>query len=157
MKILNAIRIFAFALTLLISGCLSTAEQGGQNAAEGDNQNKMEETAFRQAAEQRLNGQIEYLWNDSRSHVLCIQHNKTKTREDAMHSLSPFIIYAMAEAAVIYEDRPAGAKIQWVSDTVVHISLSPGMVHGDEENNPQDNGYYYDVVKQQKSYQSPKK
>ena len=155
MKIAKGSFLLMVGVAFLLTACFSSAEQATSKTGEGQMTEQGDIPAYRQLAEKRLQGQIEYLWNDSRSHVLCVSRDKTVSREAAMHSPTPFLIFDARESNVIFEDRPIKATIKWASDKIVHVSLSPGMVRGDEENNPGEYGYYFDIRTRQKSFQMP--
>lgn len=155
MKISKVFFLLMTSLAFFLSACLSSAEQAASKTGEGQMTEQDGVPAYRQLAENRLKGQIEYLWNNSRSHVLCVSHDKTLSRDAAMHRPTAFLILAAGESEVVFEDRPVNATIKWASDYVVHVALSPGIVRGDEENNPGEYGYYYDIRSRQKSFQMP--
>ncbi|MCU0611822.1 MAG: hypothetical protein MUE60_08550 [Candidatus Eisenbacteria bacterium] len=101
--------------------------------------------AYVSLAESRYGGTAKYLFNESRTHVLCLSQARSASPVGPGQATSPlrFFVYDLQADEVILEDSVENARVQWESETSLKVVITPGMVPGIE---PREYGYRFDVA-----------
>ncbi len=99
-------------------------------------------------AEEKYEGRVDFLFNSSKTYVLCI--NEEKETSNPGFSPLKFFVYDLKAERVIFEDMPGRANIKWISPDNFEVDVVPGIVRGDEEANSASPGYVYDCKLQKK-------
>ena len=104
--------------------------------------------SYEAVARRKYGERVEFVFNDSRSYVICI------AGEDRFRSPFPkssprltFFVYGLASEQIVFEESIDNASVSWEEDTLVKVSVTPGIVRMEE---PTEYGYLYDVVARQK-------
>ncbi|MFH0990319.1 MAG: hypothetical protein V1799_09940 [bacterium] len=132
------VKTFLLFLILVISGCSS------KKAA-------VHETAYQQLAYERYGERVEYLYNQSRSHVICLTKNEVTPKLPQQHLR--FFLYDIAANTILLEDEIQNGSIAWKNNWLVVAIIIPGTVKIDEEDKPQ--GWQYDVQKKSRNPINP--
>lgn len=134
--------IVSFGL-LFISGCISNSKSQQEKVELTEMTEKYKSTAI-----EKFSNPIQYIFNVSKTNVVCIKQNK-KLVEDPIQALH-FIIYDITKDSLIFEDSVLGGSIRWLSDDLIEIGNTPGIVSGREGEEQSSNTYYYDIKLQKK-------
>jgi hypothetical protein len=106
------------------------------------------ETSYEAAARSKYGGRVKFVFNNSRSYVLCVAGKHQFRR--LFPSSSPrlrFFVYDLASEEIIFEESVENASVSWEDDTLVKVTVTPGIVRVE---GPREYGYLYDVVARQK-------
>jgi hypothetical protein len=94
---------------------------------------------------------IEYLFNDSQSHVVCLTLSKPRAMQP--HPELKFFIFDINEDEILFEDSLLNAKVGWISDSQVEVEFIPEIISEDEEISK--SGYVFDVNTMKKRLLNP--
>lgn len=103
---------------------------------------------YKIAATEKYGEGVEYYFNESKTHVLCLKQAKVKLSPAMPQNPLRFFVYDLNAEKIIYEDSLEDGSVRWINDSQLQISLIPGIVSGDED--PEDFTYLYDVKLQQR-------
>ena len=96
----------------------------------------------------------EYVYNSSRTAVLCVMNSKPTT-QSPQQRVSFFLYDLVADSALI-EDNLANGSVAWRDDFSVVVKMVPGIERGDERLSHQRPGYVFDLRnRKMKSLESP--
>ena len=104
-------------------------------------QEKTNAEKYQTIAESKYQTGIEYLFNETRTHVLC-RHAEKPTTMKPQHRVSFFIFDVKSDSLSFEESLPDG-MVAWKNARQVEVTAYPGMVKKDDSPLP---GYVYDVV-----------
>jgi hypothetical protein len=122
----RAVQIFLTTLLIALphSSCASTHEA---------------QTYFVKVAEERYDGNVEYLPNESESMLICL--NRPKSRPgNPLHPVR-FIVFDVSRKEVVFEDSLDNADVRWLSDHRIEVRETPEVVSVDDERG---SGYIFD-------------
>jgi hypothetical protein len=93
-----------------------------------------------QLAEQRYGTDVEYLPNEGKSFVICLNRPKVPPG----NPLQPlrFFVFDMENAAIVFQDSLENADINWLDNTRFAVRIIPGIITEGEE----PDGYEFDVL-----------
>ena len=97
--------------------------------------------AYKVVAVRKFKAPIRYIYNDTKSHVLCFNQAKASTR-NPFPSLS-FFIYDLKSEKVIYEETLDNGSVLWLNENRVQITVIPGVITSAHKK--EDTIYIYDL------------
>jgi hypothetical protein len=113
-------------------------------------QNKKKSSAkeekYRSIAIEKYHSNVQYLFNESRSHVICLKFSKPTPNKP--HPELSFFIYEVSADKILHEDSSMNAEVNWLTNSHVQVEFIPEII-SEDENLPK-TGYVYDVDKQEK-------
>ena len=89
----------------------------------------------------KYQGNIEYIFNDSQSHVICLTFSKPQAMHP--HPELKFFIFDLSKGKILFEDSLLNAKVSWISNSQAEVELIPEIISGDEDITK--SGYVFDV------------
>jgi len=101
---------------------------------------------YRSIAGAKYQGNVQYLFNESRSQVICLQSSKPTGLKP--HPELDFFIYDISKENILFEDSLINGKVGWINNSQVQVEFIPETISGDEDLNK--SGYIYDVNMMQK-------
>ena len=109
---------------------------------------EVKELTYQEIAKEKFGDatEIKFLKNKTKTFVVCASMKDTYIKNP--YNNLKFFIYDIEAKKIIFEDKFAGGRIQWVSGTEVKVKWTPSK----EEDvlNPKDTSYLYDVKKKLK-------
>jgi len=108
---------------------------------------------YRSIAAAKYQGNVQYLFNESRSQVICLQSSKPTGLKP--HPELDFFIYDISEESTLFEDSLINAKVSWINNSQVQVEFIPEIISEDGELSKL--GYIYDVNMMQKLPIEPQK
>ena len=127
--------LISFCLPALIFvSCASTKESSAEVSALD---------RCKKIAVEKYGRDLEYAFNDSKTHILCKKESKPTT-QNPQHRVE-FFVYDTTRNKLLFEDSLPDGKVSWINDHQLQITIIPGIVRGDESN-PVPPGYIYDVI-----------
>ena len=109
--------------------------------------------AYMVVATQKFNAHISYLFNDTKSHVLCVNQAKA-TMQNPFPSLS-FCVYDLSENNIVYEESIYKGRVRRLNADQIEISSTPGMIT--KAYKKEDSMYVYDLKTGEKKRMAPNK
>lgn len=131
---INYILVIALVIAFLFSSCCTA----GKNRGGSD-----EKKTYESIAHQIYKGEITYLLNSSRSHVICISNKKTTSHSP--HPVADFFIFDISADSIIYQENSVSAAVKWIDDNSVEVLITPEIIN--DENQPDNKSYVFDIVK----------
>jgi len=129
--------ITVFSAFLLISCCTQVKLTGKVH------DNKI----YEKIALKKYKGEIDYLYNESHDHVICL--NKNKTTQYAPHPSVDFFIFDIAADSIVFEQNSVNAEIKWINNTAAEVTITPEIINEDETGDK--NSYVFDIIKKKKT------
>ena len=130
----RGIHLFLIVALLLLPACASSSRPpASARAAEN----------YKNLALAKYGEGVEFIFNESETHVLCLKQNKVKLSPALPQDPLRFFVYDLQNEKIVYEDSIEDGSVNWISNSELQISIIPGIVSGDE--NPEDFTYIYDV------------
>ena len=144
---MNFFRLFIASLlmSLFHLDCTTTSpdsQQPNTTGSESPSQTIASES-YKKIAGQKYKNNVDYRFNASKTHVLCIKKSKP-TQENPFPSLA-FFLYDLKREKILLEESSTRGHVKWLNDHQIQISLIPGIVTGDEQKNKRLTGYIYDL------------
>jgi hypothetical protein len=133
----NAITLIA--LILFLTAC---------HTAKTDAQKSTVSQEYKSIAVEKYGNNIEYVLNNSKTHVICLKQNKP-TPQFPQNQIS-FFVYDLAKEEIILEESLIDGEVSWKNDREIQVKMTPGMLTTDEEYNKQLTGYIFDVKERKK-------
>jgi len=134
------LKSFSKWLTLI---CLFTI---ACNSSKMDSPKKSDSEMFKSIASEKYGKSIEFLYNNSKTHVVCLK--KIKPTPQMFQNQISFFIYDLEKDEIIFEKSSIDAEVKWKNDDQVEVKITPGIVSGDETED--DFIYLYDVRSRKK-------
>lgn len=103
---------------------------------------------YKSVAVEKYHDNIEYLFNTSKTFVICLKSNKP-TPQIPQNQVR-FFVYDLATEEIILEESLVGGEVSWKNDHEVRVKTTPGILTTDEEYNQQLTGYIFDVQERKK-------
>ncbi|RDC61682.1 hypothetical protein [Adhaeribacter pallidiroseus] len=103
-------------------------------------------SGYRQLAESRLGGKVQYAFNET--HTLVLGFSSEPMAAPGITHLLRFLVIALKDNRLLYEDQIANAQVEWYNNAQLKIRTSPGILQN-QLNQPK-NYYLYDLETQQK-------
>jgi hypothetical protein len=129
------IQILAGLLCLLPVSCGSSRTDLKQPEAQ--------HTEYRAVALQKYGPGVEFVFNESKTAVLCLRKSKP-TAKDPQQQVS-FVVFDLAIDSVIFEDEIPNGSVGWKDSLTVLVGTVPGIVKSDEGLAGQKSGYVFDL------------
>ena len=106
-------------------------------------------TTYRTIAEKRYVGEVNYIFNESNTFVICQKRYKTNQAD-----ISPldFFVFDLKNEKIAFEESEVKGEVCWLNDHQIKVSLVPGIVTGDEQADRKLFGYIYDLNLRKKIY-----
>jgi hypothetical protein len=160
MGFLNVLRVFCLAV--LVAGCTSARKEPPKatgSPAESATPDTVLDApptstfvsvpSYQVVARNRYGDGVDFIFNDSRSYVICIA-GRGRFKSPFPKAASPlrFFVYDLTSDQVVFEESLDNARVSWETETLVKVSVTPGMVQIEK---PKEYGYRYDVVAREKS------
>jgi len=108
---------------------------------------EVQNTSIESFAKKRYTDNIHYLNNKNSTYTLCYSQ-KVKTALTPYPPLQ-FFVFDNQTQELIFEDNIARGSIKWIGKYKFEVTLIPGIVSIDQENNP--TKYIYDVQLKKKT------
>lgn len=103
---------------------------------------------YKKIAEEKFKKDYKVKSNSDSTYLIVYYSPRNKLR-----SLNPplkFFVYNTGEKKVIFQDNLANGDIKWKNNYQFIVTTIPEIVKGDDEENIQNFGYTYDVIKRRK-------
>ncbi len=143
---MNRLHYIILYLSVAFGACRSSEINSSQSHT---NQNSLEthsKSNFRQLAVKILGEELEYVFNDSQTIVLC-KKTEAATRAPMVNSIR-FMLISLADNAIVYEDRIINGSVEWYTSTQLKITTLPEIIQ--RPYSEQAHYYIYDVETEQK-------
>ena len=127
---LSGLAFFFFIIVLLT--CSGTPEKNKTLSVKNE---------YQSIAVAKYQGNIQYLFNQNRSQVICLQSSKPTGLKP--HPALDFFIYDISKEGILFEDSLINAKVSWISNSQVQVEFIPEIISEDEA--PLKSGYIFDV------------
>jgi hypothetical protein len=98
------------------------------------------QSAVIRLAEERYGSHVEYLYNESKSFVICF--NRPKLPPGIPLQPLRFFVFDMENAAIVFQDSFESADINWLDNTRFAVRVIPGIISEGED----PDGYEFDVL-----------
>jgi len=134
--ILRNILLF-ISLILFLNSCGSSKEE-----------HQPDMPTYKKIAEVNFKNNYKAEFNKDSTYIIVYYSPKSK-----LMSLNPplrFFVYNTGEKKVIFQDNLANGDIKWKNNYQFIVTTIPEIVKGDDEENMQNFGYTYDVIKRRK-------
>ncbi len=106
------------------------------------------EPSYAVVARTKYGDGAEFAFNDSRGYVICVAgEDKSRKPFPGFSARLRFFVYDLASGQIVFEESIEKASVSWEGDTLLKVSVTPGIVQTVE---PMEYGYLYDVVARQK-------
>ncbi|MBL7995664.1 hypothetical protein JNM05_09860 [bacterium] len=102
---------------------------------------------YKSLAIEKYKGNVDYVYNESKSFVLCINAPKP-TALKPLHTVRFFVYDTKNETMVTEETVPDGS-VQWINDHAIKVSYSLG-VDSKDPAVPHSGSYIFDVMTKEK-------
>lgn len=135
-----------FLAFLLIGLSCTSAHKKGEAASQDQPGSSPNTAKYRKIAEEKYKDHIDYIFNESKTHVLCVRINKSTPK--IPESAFSFFVYDLKNDRIIFEDSIADGSVHWTSDHLLEVEQKSGTVS--KENPIRSKRYGYDVVTQKK-------
>lgn len=103
------------------------------------------EELLQQIATQHFEKDYRIQYNASKSFASISK--EIKTRKNQIFPTLSFLLYDIQQKKILHQEVVARAQLKWISDTVVEIAVTPGMV---DDSGDTKAGFIYDVTSGQK-------
>lgn len=134
---MNITKIF-FPLVIVIITLVSCS------STKTSTKNSTEEPAYKSVATKKLGtGNVEYLFNASKTVVVCMKASKPTDLMPQHHFI--FFVYDVAGDAILHEDEIANGDVTWNNDYQIKVTMIPGIIKDDGKASAQPLGYMYDI------------
>ncbi len=81
------------------------------------------------------------LYNTEKSYSVVVSQGKASLQEP--NPVLRFFVYDMTKEKIVLEDKVAGGKITWINNEQIEVSVTPGAISTELNNN--NYGYLYNV------------
>jgi hypothetical protein len=106
------------------------------------------EPSHEAVARRKYGDRVEFVFDNSRSYVICVAgEDKSRSPFPRFSRRLTFFVYDLASEQIVFEESIENASVSWEEDTLLKVSVTPGIVQMEE---PKEYGYLYDVVARQK-------
>lgn len=123
------VKTFLTSLSLLIS-CTSSQPGGGASIQE---KKEPAMTKYEMIAVEKFKGHIDYVFNETKTHVLC-SHSDKANAMNPRRTVS-FFIYDLTKDTVLYEDAVGDGSVKWKNDHQVEILTKIGVITPGHQSN----------------------
>ena len=81
---------------------------------------------------------------------IIILHKELKTDKQHPSTILQYAVFSKTKNAIIFEDQLVNGKYEWLSDNILKVSYTPGII---KENTPDTgNVYYINMKTEEKTY-----
>ena len=117
---------------IIVTGC---------NTSKMDSPKTQNPQAFKSIAAEKYGKSVDYLFNDSKTYVVCLK--RIKPTPQIPQNQIRFFIYDSEADKIIFEESSIDAEVEWQNDHQLRVKITPGIISGDETE--EDFIYTYDV------------
>lgn len=103
---------------------------------------KITDQNYKKLAEEKYRNNYNILINPDSSHI--IVYSKIR-KENLSEPPLKYFIYNLQKNVIVFEDNLPNGDVGWIDNSLVKVSIIPGIVKGDEEENSFLHGYIYDI------------
>ena len=122
---------------MLVAACSSSRTQ---------NETKQGLEKYQSVAMEKFSKDIKYVFNNTRTHVLCIKETRPE-HPPKIHILN-FLLIETSTGLIILEETTTNAQAEWISESEVRVTFITGMP---KENSHSAVGYIYNVISKVKT------
>lgn len=123
--------LFTF-LAFLISGCRSSLPKS-----------ELETEPYRRVAVERFGPAAEFIFNEGRTHVICVRRTKPTTTHP--QATLDFFVWEISTKVIIHEQHVPDGSVKWLDDVHLQVDMIPGIVQGNDSASSADHGYTFNV------------
>jgi hypothetical protein len=117
------VKTFLTFLSLLVS-CTSSPRGGGASIQEKKEPVVM--TKYEMIAVEKFKDHIDYVFNETKTHVLCMKTNKATPKMP--ESTVTFFIFELKNEKIVLEESIVDGAVRWVNDRQMEIIQRTGTV-----------------------------
>ena len=111
---------FFFVLT----SCISSQPGAGVSSQEKKEPAVM--TKYEMIAVEKFTDHIDYVFNETKTHVLCMKTNKATPKMP--ESTVTFFVYELQNEKIVFEESVADGSVHWITDRRLEIVQKTGTV-----------------------------
>lgn len=137
--------IFTFLLLILVS-CTS-AKKSNSAVSQEKNDTLPAVEKYKTLAVEKYKDQIDYVFNQSKTHVLCARTSKP-TPKMPENNVS-FFVFDLNHENIIFEESIVDGSVTWINNRQLEIIQKTGIISG--ENPDRRHGYIFDVESKTKT------
>lgn len=100
-----------------------------------------QEVLLKKLAIEKYGAVFNLLYNTEKSYSVVVSQRKASLQEP--NPVLRFFVYNMTKEKIVFEDNVAGGKITWINNQQIEISVTPGAISTELNNN--NYGYIYNV------------
>jgi hypothetical protein len=108
--------ILLITLVFLFSGCSKKLQKS----------ETFEMPEFKIIAKEKYGASVQYLFNESQTHVICYKQSKDKIRNQ--FNMLQYFVYDIKKCSILLEADLSAGKIRWLDDKNIEIQIIPGIV-----------------------------
>ncbi len=154
---MNILLLFCSILIFFIA-CSSgpkTPPKTSQNLPTSTTQafDSMPSEPYKNLATQKYGQNVSYVYNQSKTCVLCLKTAQNLSQKGTYQNRAYFFLYDLENDRILLEESLENATVRWFNDHQLQVSITPGIVKGNEEENDE-LGYIYDLKLQKKIHQT---
>ena len=123
----------------VLASCTSPQRGGSVSSQEKNDLNYA--AKYETIAIERYKERIEYIFNESKTHVLCMKTSKPTTKMPK--STVSFFVFDLNSEKIVFEDAIADGSLRWINDRQLEIVQKTGTVSKKDPDRRQ--GYLFDL------------